>query len=65
MKIQHNPGAGAWAPFSVIISFEDEEETIRLYEHLQRENQSSQVQTLGAYIESCSEEQVRQHEQSI
>jgi len=65
MKVQHNPGNGAWAPFGIVLSFEDEEETIRLYKQLQNEDQSSQVRALGSYIESCSEEQVQQHELSI
>jgi rubrerythrin len=65
MRVNHNPGSGVWAPFAIIISFETEEETVRFYEHLQKENQPSQVQALGSYIEGCSEEQVQQHEESI
>lgn len=65
MKVKHKVGQTNWSPFEVSIYFEDEEETIRFYETLQKDSQPRQLQELGSYVESCSEDQTLQPEQSI
>ncbi len=65
MKVKHKVGQTNWSPFEISIYFENEEETMRFYEALQKDSQPEQLQGLGSYIESCSEEQTLQCEQFI
>lgn len=65
MKVSHQPGSTTWAPFRVILIFESEEETEEFYNELQADGMDARFQALGAYIETCSEEQQQQREQSI
>lgn len=64
MRVSHKPG-NSWAPFEVVLIFDNEEETEEFYNNLQADGMDAQLQALGSYIETCSEEQRQQREQSI
>lgn len=65
MQIFHKFDDLVWTPFAIIISFDNENETIAFYKAMQEEQCSKQMKTIGSYIETCFEEQRLQRGQTI
>jgi len=65
MKLRHQPSGEDWQPFTVLITFESEDEATKFYKALQQEARLKQLREFGNYIEACSNDQTQQRERVI